>query len=85
MTPDSKDTIRIGITILLLFLAALAFYYSLFWGWASVTGAGDQPRLKTASNIALVVSLASIGTSIGIWLVPYLAKKRRISSNKTGA
>ena len=77
MKEDTNDFIRIGSSIVLLILACAAFYYSLFWGWASGTGPVDQPRLKFASNVALAVSFVSFWSSVGIWLVPYLAKKRK--------
>lgn len=77
---DSKDMVRIGTTIVLLILSALAFYYSLFWGWASGTGPVDQPGFEIASYIALAVSFASFWTSLGIWLVPYLLKRRKKKS-----
>lgn len=80
MKDDTKDLIRIGGSIVLLLFACAAFYYSLFWGWASGTGPVDQPRLKFASNVALAVSFLSFWASVGIWLVPYLGKRRKKKS-----
>lgn len=72
-------------SIILFLLACAAFYYSLFWGWASGTGPVDQPRLKFASNVALAVSFLSFWASVGIWLVPYLLKRRNKKSGSSVA
>lgn len=77
MTRDTKDIVKIGATFLLLMLAAAAFYYSLFWGWASGTGPVDQPQLKLASNVALGVSFVCFWASVALWAVPYLKRKKR--------
>ena len=77
MKDDTKDTLRIGLSIVLFLLSCVAFYYSLFWGWASGTGTADQPPLKFASNVALAVSFLSFWISVGIWLVPFFAKRRK--------
>ena len=71
---------KAAVSIILFLLACAAFYYSLFWGWASGTGHVDQPRLKVASNVALAVSFLSFWTSVGMWLVPYLLKRRKKKS-----
>jgi len=77
MTQGTKDLFRIAGTFVLLLFSALAFYYSLFWGWASGSGPVNQPHLKTASNVALAVSFIAFWSSVGIWLVPYLLKRRK--------
>ena len=76
---------KAAISIVLFLLACVAFYYSLFWGWASGTGPVDQPRLKFASNVALAVSFLSFWASVGIWLVPYLLKRRKKKSESSVA
>ena len=79
MTQDDKDIFRIGATFMLVIFSAVAFYFALFWGWASGAGPVGQPHLKVASEIALVASFTAFWSSVGIWLVPYLLKKRRKS------
>ncbi len=76
---------KAALSIILFLIACAAFYYSLFWGWASGTGPVDQPRLKVASNVALVVSFLSFWTSVGIWLVPYLLQRRKKKSESSVA
>jgi hypothetical protein len=83
MKEDTKDFLRIAGSIVLFLLSCAAFYYSLFWGWASGAGAVDQPRLKFASNVALAVSFLSFWTSVGIWLVPYFLKKKKKKSGSS--
>ncbi len=80
MTRDTKGIAKIGATFLLLMLAVAAFYFSLFLGWASGTGPVDQPELKLASNVALGVSFVSFWSSIALWVVPYLRRKRRLKA-----
>lgn len=79
MKDDTKDLFRLGASIVLFVLSCLAFYYSLFWGWASGAGV-NQPALKTASNVALVISFLSFWTSVGIWLVSFLLSRRKKNS-----
>lgn len=85
MKEDTKDLLRIAGTILLFLLSCAAFYYSMFWGWASGAGSVKQPALKTANNIALAVSFLSFWASVGIWLVPCILKKRRKKSESSVA
>mgnify|MGYP001327281368 CR=1 FL=1 len=79
MTPDTKGILKIGATGLLLMTTVVAFYYSLFWGWASGTGPVDQSHLKLASNVALGVSFVSFWSSVTLWVVPYFRNKKRPS------
>lgn len=70
-----KTWIGIG---LLVMISLIGGYYSMFWGWAS--GAGNPPNalaLKTYSNVALIVSLCSIGTVVVLAV-------RKIASIVTG-
>jgi hypothetical protein len=77
--------VKAVLSIIVFLLACVAFYYSLFWGWASGTGPVDHPRLKFASNVAIAVSFLSFWTSVGIWVVPYLLKKRKKKSESSVA
>jgi uncharacterized membrane protein YwaF len=85
MKEDTKDYLRIAGAILLFLLSCAAFYYSMFWGWASGAGSVKQPALKTASNVALAVSFLSFWASVGIWLVPYFLKRRKKKSGSSAA
>ena len=62
-----------------LLLAFIAFYYSLFWGWASGTGNIPKPRLKFASTVALAVSFVSFWVFVGLWVVSHLRARKRLA------
>jgi hypothetical protein len=70
--------LKLFFTVILVLLSVAAFYYSLFWGWASGTGTVDQPYLKSASNVALAVSFVAFLASVALWL--RIFKKRRKQS-----
>jgi hypothetical protein len=81
MREESRDLVRIGLTIALIIFSAAAFYYALFWGWAS--GAGSPPnahQLERSSNLALAASFLSFWGAVAIWVVPYA--RRRLQSRR---
>ena len=82
MKGDTKALLRVGAGILLFLQSCAAFYYSLFWGWASSAGSVDQPRLKLASHVALAVSFVAFWASVGIWLVPRCLKLVKTKSGR---
>ena len=75
---------RFFIGILLVAFAAVAFYYSMFWGWAS--GAGNPPNaegLKRSSDIAFWISCTSFVGALFLWFYPKRKKERGNQESKS--
>ena len=78
MTRDNKDLLRIGATIALIILSGLAFYHALFLGWASgAVPPADERRWMIAGNVMFAVSVLTLCGAVGIWLIPYVVRKKR--------
>ena len=73
--------------VVLVLLSFVAFYYSMYWGWASGTGTPQaiiqKVPLKVASNVALVVSFVSFWTAVGMWLIPRMRRNRKSQANQS--
>jgi hypothetical protein len=71
--------------VILILLAFVAFYYSMYWGWASGTGTPQavvaKAPLKVASNIALAASFVSFWTAVGMWIIPKMRRNRKSQAN----
>jgi hypothetical protein len=72
--------VRTVSVVLLGALSFIAFYYSLFWGWASGTGTHDNLALKRASNIALAVSFVSFWGAIAVWFFMRSLMRRKAAA-----
>lgn len=66
-------------------LSFVAFYYSLFWGWASGTGTHHNPALKRASNIALAFSFGCFWAAIAAWFFICSLMRRKAAEGGTQA
>ena len=65
-----------AVVLLLLLVAAVAVYLSLFWGWAS--GAGKRPDAETlahASRVSLWVSAGAFLLAVVVGLVELGGRK----------
>jgi hypothetical protein len=58
-------------------VSPIALYLGLYFGWASGIGPAGHPHLKVASNVAFGVMFLSLAVAVGMWLLPYLMKRRR--------
>ena len=70
--PHPRKQRGCGCSVLLILLACIPLYFSMFWGWAS--GAGSPPnasQLKEASNWAFGVTATMVVAAALVTLISH--------------